>query len=448
MSAPGSAVVDEQVREWLRAWARRLRGEAEVARLVALVDDAVVAEVPEVAATPELGATLEASTRSALLVHLDTIPDRPPGSVPASSEMEQLGRTLAAHGADLGVLLRAYRVGQRVIWQVLMAEIHDADLDPALRVAVLQFLWEALSRNLERVVDDVVRAHAEESAARLRGSVARRAAVLEAVLAGQERDAATVARLLDHPVQDHHVAAVLWLAPSSAGAGAEADATRRLEKAARALAERARARLLTTQPAADTLWAWFTGTVPPDPGAPGAVPGGVRVALGEPASGLAGLRASHDEAVRVRRLLDLAPAPPADGGVVRYRDVELASLLAEDPAALRRFLARTLGDLARDDDATARLRATVLAYLADGSSARAAARLHVHKNTVLYRLRQAEDLLGRSLEERRHDLETALRVHGLLGGQPEPPGPQWQDATVTSAAPSSDVIVPGAGDRA
>ncbi|MFD8098289.1 helix-turn-helix domain-containing protein, partial [Nocardia fluminea] len=68
------------------------------------------------------------------------------------------------------------------------------------------------------------------------------------------------------------------------------------------------------------------------------------------------------------------------------------------------------------DDTAARLRETVRAFLdARGSYTDAAARLHVHKNTVHYRVRKAEELLGHPIGERRLDIEVALLTCAQLG---------------------------------
>ena len=45
----------------------------------------------------------------------------------------------------------------------------------------------------------------------------------------------------------------------------------------------------------------------------------------------------------------------------------------------------------------------------------AAERLGCHKNTVQYRIRRAEEVLGRSVRERRVDLELALQAARWLG---------------------------------
>ncbi|WP_242625571.1 helix-turn-helix domain-containing protein [Streptomyces sp. BK022] len=56
-----------------------------------------------------------------------------------------------------------------------------------------------------------------------------------------------------------------------------------------------------------------------------------------------------------------------------------------------------------------------MAYLDSGGSyTQAATRLHLHKNTVHYRIRKAEELLGRPLAEDRLDVEVALLARTLL----------------------------------
>jgi DNA-binding PucR family transcriptional regulator len=144
----------------------------------------------------------------------------------------------------------------------------------------------------------------------------------------------------------------------------------------------------------------------------------VRVALGAAATGLPGFRSSHQEAQRARALISARGAGCSSELPVAtdYDDVALAAMLAEHPTTLRAWVSRTLGDLARDDTTTERLRETLRAYLAaDRSSTGAAARLHLHKNTVHYRLRQAEELLGRPLAGARLDIEVALLVCHHLG---------------------------------
>jgi len=59
---------------------------------------------------------------------------------------------------------------------------------------------------------------------------------------------------------------------------------------------------------------------------------------------------------------------------------------------------------------------TCLVFLQSGGSYKTTAeRLMVHKNTVQYRIRKAEENLGRPMGENRNDVELALRASRWLG---------------------------------
>jgi DNA-binding PucR family transcriptional regulator len=76
----------------------------------------------------------------------------------------------------------------------------------------------------------------------------------------------------------------------------------------------------------------------------------------------------------------------------------------------------TLGALAIDDEPRARLRETARVFLSAGGSFTAAAeQLTLHKNTVHYRVRKAEEIIGRPLQESRLDIELALSACRWLG---------------------------------
>jgi DNA-binding PucR family transcriptional regulator len=80
------------------------------------------------------------------------------------------------------------------------------------------------------------------------------------------------------------------------------------------------------------------------------------------------------------------------------------------------WVAGTLGGLAADDEQHARLRETLLVFLDTGGSYKATAeRLVLHKNTVQYRIRRAEESLGHPVGDHRHDVELALRASRWLG---------------------------------
>ena len=145
-------------------------------------------------------------------------------------------------------------------------------------------------------------------------------------------------------------------------------------------------------------------------------PAAVRVAMGEPAWGLAGFRRSHLQAEQARRVAELAGS--RSQAVTRYRDVALAALASADPGQATEFVLRVLGPLAADDDETTyRVAMTLAAYLQENRSpARAARRLTVHPNTVTYRVNQAESILGRSVDSDAAEVTVALALLPLLPG--------------------------------
>jgi len=99
-----------------------------------------------------------------------------------------------------------------------------------------------------------------------------------------------------------------------------------------------------------------------------------------------------------------------------YADVELVALVGGNEPAVRALVARELGALAGDEKGLDRVRETVAAYLAHGGSVEAtASTLIVHKNTIRYRLAQAEELVGHPLSERRTELALALRCLEAYG---------------------------------
>jgi DNA-binding PucR family transcriptional regulator len=208
---------------------------------------------------------------------------------------------------------------------------------------------------------------------------------------------------------------VLWHEKAAVRDDAPDDA---LEEVAAALAAAAGGPAFTVPADDGSLWAWAASSVAPDlaavaEAAAAAAQEGCRVALGTPGEGIAGFRVGHAEAQLARRVAELSGRPTV---VVRYDEVEPVSLMADDPERLARFVRRTLGPLAAENEATARLRRTLRVWLATGGSApAAAARLGVHKNTVLYRVHRAGALLPRPVDADRLALELALAAADEVG---------------------------------
>jgi PucR C-terminal helix-turn-helix domain len=125
--------------------------------------------------------------------------------------------------------------------------------------------------------------------------------------------------------------------------------------------------------------------------------------------------AAVDNITRLEHAIShVAGSPPPRA--VAFSEVAPVAMMLGSPDLLRAWVLGTLAGLATDDEHHARLRDTLLAFLhAKGSYKATAERLMVHKNTVQYRIRRAEESLGRPVGENPHDLELALRASQWLG---------------------------------
>jgi DNA-binding PucR family transcriptional regulator len=408
MSEPG--LTEDVARAWglLQAFFASAHDDQVVLDLVGRLNDALVDEIPELAG---LRTDLDASTRALLTAFFSTAAEDPEGAIEIETPVLDLARSLAFRTPDVGVLLRAYRVGQRLAWREFTTILTQEVADPELRLAAMGFLFERLSVELERVVDASVAVFTAERDQWLGGALARKAEVVRALLDGEPFDVAKATRVLGHRVLPGQLAILLW----QDDAVDSADVLQRLEGVARAIAGALTVPAPLTLPeGARALTAWLNVAADPDPALlASALPDGVQVAVGAVGAGAAGFRSSHRQAVLARRV---ARAAEELAAVTDYRSVAVISPYLDDPEALADLIGTELGALIQRDENGARLRETTLAYLRAGGSARdAAVALGVHKNTVLYRLRAIEDALGHPLTERRLPLETALHLVDRLG---------------------------------
>jgi DNA-binding PucR family transcriptional regulator len=255
----------------------------------------------------------------------------------------------------------------------------------------------------------------------LRSASASEVETINAILSEQPIDIDVASRRLRYEVRRVHVAAIAWVDAHEEGR----DTLALLEAAISDIAAAMGNQRPLIQPLGILSIAAWISTNAPVPSrvldelrfASNTAPG-VRVAIGEQAPGIAGFRTSHIEALDAQRVARLAGR--REGSITRYQDIALPALATANIEHSRRFVERELGRLASRDDTTRRLAATVRTYLDEnGSRGRTAKRLHVHENTVAYRLRQAEELLGRSLEKRTLELRVALALADLVNSAPK-----------------------------
>ncbi|MBM7516331.1 PucR family transcriptional regulator [Nocardioides nitrophenolicus] len=320
----------------------------------------------------------------------------------------EYARRLAQRGTSPSALLRAYRIGQQLILQWAHAQLVRV-ADPTLALRTAQLLTDTSFRYIDAVSEDVVEAYQAERERWLANRSAVQRETVEALLRDERRDVTTAESSLGYRLRQHHLGLVLWTGP---GAGDLAAA----ERTVGAIAERLGAgHPLFVPRDRETAWAWVPigRDAATDPDAIedllGARDGQVSVAVGPVGAGEPGFRTSHLGAAAAQQVAQLGQCPP--GHVIRYDDptVRAAALLSRDLPVTRELVRRSLGSLAEDTDGAARLRETLLAFLEERESYVAtAARVHLHKNTVKYRVDRAVEARGRPLGEERLDLELAL----------------------------------------
>ena len=335
-------------------------------------------------------------------------------SITPPAEAIAWAHELVHRGVALPALLRAYRLGHGLAERRLEEAAGELEIEPEIRWRVLARISHYLFAYIDAVCTDLVDDYEQERAQWIRGAAAARAELVSAIVERAPVDARVASEKLRYDVSRCHVALIVWADPrQSTEQGAS------LEREATTLATALGGGPVLTVPIGErVVWAWTSGRdLTDDPTAVGHRMGeGVRAAIGTCLKGLAGMADSHDEALVTRRVAELRSLRP--GTVVGYRAADLTALLTADPVEAVRFTEAELGQqLLEDTDDAARLRATIRVYLEENlSAARAARRLGIHRNTVVYRVKQTERLLGHPIDRRRLQLDVALRLSEMIDG--------------------------------
>lgn len=394
----------------LEAWAREFAAaQREPAAAGAFADwtlERIVGGVPEV--DDDLVPLISEAVREHWAAFLDWFFSSDPFElVPAA---RRLPAELARRHLGLPVLLAVYRRAQDAAWEYAVGVVREApgDVD---HEALLIWLWSRAGDWFSASVDQSVVLHQEEALRIQQHGDAQRHEAVVRVLEGRSEDPAALSAVLDgYPVGGAHLAFI--------ARALTADAIPQLEPALTRVASAvSAARPAVVRPGGREVWGWLPVPRPGPLDRPGALdsadaplagagvdPLAVRVTVGGPAAGIDGFVEAFGDA---RSALTVALAPGRRAPVTAYADVAPLTMLAADPRAAGRFARRTLRGLA--DPSAGKLRDTVRAVLcADGGAETVAASLSVHKNTVRYRVGQAERLLGAPLRCRARDLLLAL----------------------------------------
>jgi PucR C-terminal helix-turn-helix domain/GGDEF-like domain len=318
------------------------------------------------------------------------------------------GAQQAELGVPLEVLLRGYRLAAKVVWrEVVDAGTRMGGLSPETVVA----LSEQVLEYLDEISGAVGGAYLETRERLVRQRDRERDRVLGRLLAG---DASTELRRLaaacDLELRPPYRILACAVAP-----GPDVDrllgAAWRSARALLVVADRGVWTALVDGDAeVDALCRSGSRAMAP------AGDGALVIGVGPVAATLDEVAAA---ARRAHRALDVGRR--LRPGELVHEDVELGvfAALDADPDALRAHVGRLLGGMVDGSARSAEQLRTLEAVLGSRSLGDAAARLGVHRHTVVYRLERIGALLATDLEDPlvRHRLWLALQAHRLLSEQ-------------------------------
>ncbi|MGK2938408.1 MAG: PucR family transcriptional regulator [Solirubrobacteraceae bacterium] len=379
-------------------WAAVPREMADVIRpsLGGVVEEIITAvrtEVPEYdqPMEGEFGRLISEGSTAALQQFVDLLGRA--GDVGDVRVYEEMGRAELRAGRTLDALQSAYRVGARVAWR----EVQRIGADVESRT--LFALAEAIFAYIDRLAAASVSGYAQEQAAR-EGSVhARRHALVELLATSVAPDADAVARAAEQAA---------WPLPASLAALAVqvpdvVSLTRRLPEGTIGAA---------LEPVAVLLI--------PDPDGPGRCRQLRRGLRGRPAvlGPTVAWEQAHHSARRALAGWPLHAAGRLGPDTLAVADEHLLALLITgDERLARDLIERRLAPLhPMSPSARARAEETLRAWLgAFGDVSAAAEALHVHPQTVRYRLTGLREAFGDVLDDpaARLELEVALRAADL-----------------------------------
>lgn len=377
-------------------------------------DAAVLGANPTVSADPELAAAIIRSNH-ANLYFWGTANVRDPGApVPPNTGPEPLAiaRELVRRGID-AFALDAYRVGEGVAWRRLLEIAFGLTSDPA----ELHELLDVCSRSVSAFVDATLAGIAAqielERDELTRGTHAERRETVALLLDGAPIPRQRAESRLGYALSGPHTAAVIWCEDS------EADLSD-LDRVATAFGQSCGdPKPLSVLASSATRWVWAAGSPDSTEGISGlgdaaAPSSGIRIAIGPTAAGPDGFRRSHFDAITTQQMMARLHSTQS---IAQFADVELVALTTADPDRAAEFVSRNLGDL---ETADPELHETVRVFVNEQCNAsRAAARLYLHRNTLLRRLARADALLPRPLADNSVAVAVALDVlrwHGNRTG--------------------------------
>ena len=363
----------------------------------------VTGQDPRLVSDPALVGMLRRANRSNVEFWVRSILRDPAAPVPANVSPEVLAATrdFVRRGLDEAII-EVFRVGQTSAWQNWMAiALHLTD-DPDELRELVTYSSASMFAFIDATIHTATAQIREEREQLTRGTHAQRLQTVTLIIEGAPIAPELAVTRLGYRLDRAHVACVVWTEDADPDPKA-------LDRAAGSVIATAAERSgLTVTAGAGAVWLWIASNAAPALNTledAVADSDAVRIAVGPAASGIDGFRRSHLDALETQRLLMRADTPAR---AARWDDVQLAAMLAHDELRASEFIQTTLGDFAA---APPDMRQTVRVYLREQSNAaRAAKRLHMHRNTILARLARAEPQLPGPIAANSLNIAAALEL--------------------------------------
>ena len=148
----------------------------------------------------------------------------------------EYARRLAQHGVPVNALVRAYRLGQRQMNEIVFAEVRAIDIPESIRYTVIEAITRTLFEYIDWISQQVVAVYEDERERWLENQNSLRAVRVREVLAANKAvDADASSTSIRYPLRWHHLAVITWCPDE----GTEGDELASLQRFVRELAQAA-----------------------------------------------------------------------------------------------------------------------------------------------------------------------------------------------------------------
>ncbi|MUM35050.1 helix-turn-helix domain-containing protein [Mycolicibacterium sp. CBMA 361] len=294
-------------------------------------------------------------------------------------------RRMAQRGIPANAVVRAYRLGHQEVLNFVLDEVGASKMDPRLSLEVFKYVQTISFGYIDWISQQVLTAYQGEYDRWVENRNSVRAQRVRDILGESGGDIDELTEDVRYPLRRIHVAAALWYPDTGGG-----DELVLMERFANHLASALGAKDAPLFLSVDhlTAWVWIPVSASIETEVPERIcafvatqPDAPWIASGNPLPGIDGFRRSHEQAVQARAVAVVSGGP-----------------------------------LASNTENDERLRETLRVFLSTGSSFKAAAdELHLHSNSIKYRVGRAIARRGRPIVNDRLEIEVALLLCHWFG---------------------------------